>query len=230
MKNNIAKVLRIIVVVATVYAMIIRELFDVKPFTYFTNLSALFVGIMCGIFLYYDIKGRKVTPVLCKAKFIATISVLITFLLYALFIGPTQEGGLFVAYQNMYWTSLIEHLIIPVAAILDFYISDMSYEFTIKDASLGVVPSLIYCGYALILSLAGVTWLTSKDEVMCMPYNFLNYKAPCGWFGMDLGGISTTTLGIGVAYFIIVFSIIFVIIGAIMLWIKNLLGGKKKRV
>lgn len=228
MRNNIVKVLRVIVVISTIYAMVIRVLFDTKPYTYFTNLSALFVGIMCGLFLYYDLKGKKVTALMCKVKYMATISVFITFLLYALFIGPTQEGGLFAAYQNVYWSSLVEHLIIPVAAIIDFYICDTPYEFTFKDAYLGVVPSIIYCIYALALSFAGVTWLSSKGEVMCMPYNFLNYKAPCGWFGMDLDGISTTTLGVGVAYFIILFVVIFVLIGSVMLGVKNLLKIKNK--
>lgn len=222
MRDKVVRFLRVVVVVSTIYAMIIREVFDVKPLTLFTNLSALFAGIMCGIFLYYDIKGKEVTPILCKIKYMATISVFITFLLYALFIGPTQTGGLFAAYQNMYWTSLVEHLIIPTAAVIDFYICEMPYKFGIKDALLGVVPSIIYCVYAFILSFAGVTWLSSKGEVMCMPYNFLNYKAPCGWFGLDLGGISTTTLGVGVAYFIILFIVIFVLFGTIVLWFKNL--------
>ena len=223
MRNIIVKTLRIIVVITTVYAMIIRELFDVKPLTYFTNLSALFAGIMCGIFLYCDIKRKTITPLMCKIKYMATISVLITCLLYALFIGPTQVGGLFAAYQNMHWSSLLEHLVIPIATVIDFYISDMPYKFKLKDALLGVAPSMIYCVYALSLSFAGVTWLSSKKEVMCMPYNFLNYKAKCGWFGMDLNGISTTTLGVGVAYFLVIFIVVFVIIGLIMLWIKNIL-------
>lgn len=227
MKNNIVKIMRIIVVILTIYSVIIRELFDIKPFTFFTNVSVLFAGIMCGMFLYYDIKGKVVTSLMCKARFMATISVFVTFILYALFIGPTQEGGLFAAYQNVYWTSLIEHLIIPVAAMIDFYIGDVPYKYNVKDAKLGVVPSILYCVYALILSFAGVTWETSKGEEMCMPYNFLNYKAPCGWFGMDLNGISTTTLGVGVAYFIVLFIVVFVIIGAIMLLVKNLVDRKK---
>ena len=56
----------------------------------------------------------------------------------------------------------------------------------------------------------GVRWKGS----MLAPYNFLNFGAETGWFGYNPGHISSTSLGIGVAYFIVVFALIFLAMAA----------------
>ena len=68
----------------------------------------------------------------------------------------------------------------------------------------------------------GVRWGT-----MHAPYNFLNYKAPTGWFGFDPNIRSWETLGIGVFYMLVILSIIFIIIGRFFIWLKDKINTTK---
>lgn len=50
---------------------------------------------------------------------------------------------------------------------------------------------------------------------------FLNYKAPAGWFGFAPNTFNSTTLGVGVVYLLAIFTLIFIGIGIAFLAIKN---------
>ena len=57
---------------------------------------------------------------------------------------------------------------------------------------------------------------------MVVPYNFINYKAPTGWFGFDLSIMGKDTLGIGVAYVIVILIVLFILLGRLFLFIKEI--------
>ena len=86
-----------------------------------------------------------------------------------------------------------------------------------------IVPPLCYVGGIVALAYEGVRW----NGTMYAPYNFLNFGAKTGWFGFDLSQIGKETLGIGVAYMIILLVIIFIGIGLAYLAIKNARRNKK---
>lgn len=88
--------MKIIAVVASLYGML-QSLDHWMFFTYFTNLSNIFIDIMLVIFIIYDLKKAKYIPQgMYLIKFMATISITLTFFVYMLLLAPTNSQGLLV--------------------------------------------------------------------------------------------------------------------------------------
>ena len=193
-EDYVALVMKIVAVAASVYGMC-RSFSGWMFFTYFTYI----------------------------VKFMATISITLTFLIYLLVLAPTDPRGFIGAYMGNGWGSLCVHFVCPVLAILDFCLFDYPYRSGKLHVLFSIVPPLCYVGGIVALAYMGVRW----NGTMYAPYNFLNFGAKTGWFGFDLSQIGKETLGIGVAYMIAVLVIIFIGIGMAYLAIKNVRRNKK---
>lgn len=156
-------------------------------------------------------------------KFLMTLSITLTCLVYMIILGPTSEDGLIGAYLNKYAGSLGVHLIGPVFAIADFLMFDKGFSAKKIYAIYAVIPPLCYVAFVYILAALGVRWY----DTMTAPYNFLNYAAPAGWFGWDLSQMGSESLGIGVVYMIVVLLLIFIGIGLLYLAINGAGRGAK---
>lgn len=228
--------IRIIGICASVYGMAMNweGLFSL---TYFTNLSNIFISLILALDIVWDLArfahvgkngiAQEHSPLHEKptwwyvTKFIATLAITVTFTLYLCFLAPTNKLGFFGAYANHGYASFCVHFLMPLIAIIHFLWYDTGYKSAPSHVFLCVVPPFVYIGFVYILSFVfGVRW-----DGMAAPYNFLNYAAPSGWFGLKLGEISSTSLGIGVVYFILVFTAIFLGIGYAFLRIKERLHG-----
>ena len=130
-------------------------------------------------------------------------------------------GGIINAYLMNEAGSLFVHFITPILAIIDFLLFNNEYKIETKYTIYSIIPPLIYVLFITIASSLGLRWGN-----MAAPYNFLNFKAPTGWFGFDPSLRSWETLGIGVFYMIVLLSIIFIIIGRIFLWLKKVITSK----
>ena len=131
-------------------------------------------------------------------------------------LAPTIEGGFINAYIMYGCGSLCLHFITPLLAIIDFLFLTKGYKSKKSHALYAIIPPLLYVLFVVIASSLGLRWGT-----MGAPYNFLNFKAPTGWFGFDLSIMGFESLGIGVFYMIVLLTIIFVLIGLLFLWIRN---------
>lgn len=192
--------------------------------TYFTNLSNIAIDLCLIISLVLVIRRKKPSNSWYIIKYLMTISILLTFLIYLCVLAPTDKRGFIGAYTDKCCASLCVHFITPLLSILDFILFD--YEFRQKKiyALYATIPPLIYVGYVLILAqVFNVRW----SDDMLAPYNFINYGAECGWFGFAPETISSKTLGIGVFYMIIVLCIIFILLGLLLLWLSKL---RKKHI
>lgn len=218
MKNRSSTIIKIIAIIASIYGMI-RSFDSLMFFTYFTNLSNIFIDVMLVIFLIYDIQGVKYRPQgMYIIKFMATISITLTFLVYMFLLAPTNSHGFMGAYLHNGAGSLCVHFITPVLAIIDFIMYSYDYDAKEKHVFYAVVPPLIYVGYVIVL---GQCFYMRWDQTMLAPYNFLNYGAKTGWFGFDLSLMGHTTLGIGTFYMIIVLLVIFIGLGSLFLKIRR---------
>lgn len=215
-------VLKGIAIVASVYGMC-RSAAGIMFLTYFTNLSNIFVDLVLGYFLYFNIKsltGKKEIKfgnTAYRIKFLATISITLTFLVFMLILAPNNPGGFLYAYFRNGCGSFGVHFLNPLLAILDFCLFDYEFISTKNDAFYGIIPPIVYVVFIMLLSILGVRW----DDVMYAPYNFLNYGAGAGWFGFDLSKTSNVSFGIGVFYMIILLILIFIGLGKLFLWIKD---------
>lgn len=223
-------VIKLIALVASVYGMI-RTMDSLKSFTYFTNLSNILIDIVLVIFIYLDINiissdGKKNYKGnwAYVLKFMATISITLTFLIYLTLLAPTNENGFIYAYMTNGAGSLCVHMVAPVLAIADFILFDYKYRSTKLHALFATIPPLVYVAFVVIMAGCGMRW----GDDMYAPYNFLNFGAETGWFGFDLSLLGAKTLGIGVFYMIVVLFFIFLGIGEVYLWIKNIRKRNRK--
>ncbi len=218
-ETKIALALKIIAVIASIYGMCRN--FDDSSFTYFTNLSNVFMDVMLVISIINDIvKAKKEKGIMSNktylVKFLATISITLTFLVYMLILAPTYDEGFITAYLYNGAGSLCVHFVMPILAIIDFILFDKAYKSENKHVFYAIIPPLLYVGFVIILMENGYVWRAGPA-----PYNFLNYKAPTGWFGFDLSVVNKETLGVGVFYMIILLSAIFVGLGKLYLKVRK---------
>lgn len=229
MKNKklaISIIIKTIAIISSIYG-IIKTYFSPLSFTYFTTLSNMFISAVLLVFLIKDIlniTNKKVTfkNYLYIIKFLATISITLTFFVYLTILAPTIEGGIINSYLSNGAGSLCVHFITPILAIIDFLAFDNEYKSKKSHSIYAIIPPLSYVLFVVIASSLGLRWGT-----MQAPYNFLNYGAPTGWFGFDLSILGWETLGIGVFYMIVVLSILFIIIGRLFLWLRNKINNVK---
>lgn len=210
-----AYLLKIASICASVYGMSMNweGLFSL---TYFTNLSniAMTCVLVAPLWRLHRQQQQEETHNCSNAaqsrwyriKFVATLSIFVTFFLYTCFLAPTSSHGFLGAFMQNYGASFATHVVGPLCAVADFFFYDRDFEPRPSELLFGVIPPLVYVAYVCVLSLAfGVRW----KQTMLAPYNFLNFGAQTGWFGFNPGHVSSTSLGIGVFYFIVVFALIF---------------------
>lgn len=214
----ISMVIKTIAILVSIYGMTADK--GEMMFTYFTNLSNLWVDIILFVFLILDAvllvsKGKKNGKKnwLYLIKYVLTTSVMLTFLVYLLLLAPLMPGGILRAYLSNQGGSLCLHFITPLLAIIDFILFDYGYQSKPVHALYASVPPLLYAVFVIIAGQAGVRWFGT----MMAPYNFLNYGAPTGWFGFDLSQMGLESMGIGVFYMIILVFFIFVGVGRLFL-------------
>ena len=166
------RILKLLILLVAAYAM--SRAFDwPESLTYFTYLSNIFAAAVCAFQLFRP--GEKAV----LWKYAATVSVIITFLVFLLVLAPMNRRGLMAAYASSHWSSLCLHLIVPLLSVIDFILIDAPHmHWQKKHIPLAMLPPAVYYLYVLILALRGYRW--GRDAG---PYFFLNYKGPAGWFG-----------------------------------------------
>ncbi|MBO5523274.1 MAG: Pr6Pr family membrane protein [Roseburia sp.] len=214
--------IKLAAITASVYGMC-RSVKSMMSWTYFTNLSNVFIDAVLLLFLVVDMillfsKGERVYKRNWQyiIKYMATISITLTFFIYLTILAPTSADGFVNAYLQNGAGSLCVHFITPVLAILDFILFDYRYQSNKFHVIFAVIPPLLYVAFVVIAAGMGLRWDTKYA-----PYNFLNFGAPTGWFGFDLSLIGSETLGIGVCYMIVVLLVIFLGIGQGYLVLKD---------
>lgn len=218
--------IRGIAIAASAYGMY-KTMNSWKFLTYFTNLSNIFIDIVLAVFLVQDLflrkGGKKRKNLYYRIKFLATISITLTFFVYMLILAPNDNDGFWMAYFRNGAGSFCVHFATPVLAILDYLLFDYEFESKSRDVLYGVIPPLCYLAYVFLLSAFGMRW----GNGMTAPYNFLNYGASVGWFGFDLSTMSAESFGVGVVYMILVLLLLFTGLGWGFLKLKDV---RRKRM
>ncbi len=113
-----------------------------RSLRYFTVLSNLLQAAASAAYVIAVLAGG-VPLVVRVLKYAATASVTLTFLTVLLFLGPVMFG-----YKRMFeGASLWMHLIVPVAAILDFVLLDRSGPIPFAASFAALSPMLLYAAY-----------------------------------------------------------------------------------
>ncbi|MCR5045783.1 MAG: hypothetical protein K6A42_04345 [Treponema sp.] len=222
MKKKIDLLLCALSFCASAYALTMYFLYlGPLNFSYFTSLSNLLIVVVAlwRLLLAAFQKDKEFGVSYYAVKFVAVLAILITFLVYLLILAPTNANGFFGAYKNYHFASLCAHVVSPLLILIHFFAFDPKTIEKKLLAPCSLAYPLAYTIPAFGLGLLGVRW----DHDLCVPYNFFNYKAACGWFGFEPGHMDFTTIGVGVFYVIVALLLVFALFG-------RLLWGLKRRV
>ncbi len=222
-QKNIEFLLKAGVLISTAYAMVCMWHWKIG-LTYFTELSNLFAA---GVVLAQLLAGRRKPSaglkMLSMLKYAATVSVIVTFLIFLFVLAPVMPGGILAAYRQDHYASLCLHVITPVLTTLDFLFHDGDHPWRLKQVFFCIVPPICYFIFILVLGASGVRW-----KGMSAPYPFLNYSAPAGWFGFMPETAGIFTLGIGVFYAMIVLLALLLLLGWLLLLIMKKLHPEQQ--
>ena len=231
-KNKTIKkiIIELIAIIASIYGMS-KLITGPIMFTYFTIISNIFIVVMLMISLIKDCinilfnKNIILPNYIYTLKYLATVYIAVTFLNYLLVVAPTNREGFINSYLENGAGSFCVHIITPILAIIDFLKFDYEYKSERKHIYMVTIfPSIYFIGI-MIASFLGVTW----DNGMCVPYNFLNYKATTGWLGLDLTQVNSETIGVGVFYVAIISVFAYIGVGILIIFLRKFSKKSNKK-
>lgn len=106
---------------------------------YFTVISNLMQGIASLMTVLRLLRRRLFSRSFVRFRFMATVSVTLTFFTVLLFLGPV------FGFEGMYdGANFWFHLVVPVLAMIDFCVVDRNGVVRMGDTTLTVLPMLVY--------------------------------------------------------------------------------------
>lgn len=178
-RNTVSVILNIIIVIFAVIGTVIMISYKgngsglsssgISNLKYFTVLSNEFCGIVAALWLVFNFLGKRFPALL---KLMATSAVALTFLIVAAFLAPMYPD--LNLYEN---ANLWFHLILPLAAMLEFILLKTQQRIPFKYAVFSALPALVYgIGYLANILINGKgEWPDTNDW-----YGFLNWGYPVG--------------------------------------------------
>ncbi len=183
-----------------------------RVFMYFTIQSNLVVAILSLIGAVLLLRPGRIPNAWYVVKYVGTVSITLTGVVFCFVLAPTLGRYAWNA-QNV-----LTHVVVPAAAILDFFVAGPYGSIPKRDVFLVTLPPLAYGIYAGIGYVAG--WEFSQG--VRYPYFFLNWGSPAGAFGFTRG-----LPFMGCAWWILVLLLFLIAVGFAYLLI---LGRIKRRI
>lgn len=173
-----------------------------SAFMFFTIQSNIAIALVCAAGAVLMISGRKVRNGWFSVKFVFTVAITLTGLVFCFVLAPTMKAKAWNA-QN-----ILTHVTVPAAAIADFFTAGICGELRKRSVLLVTLPPLAYVIYAGIAYIEGWEFLKG----IRYPYFFLNWGSPAGAFGF------TRELPfMGCAWWILVLLLLLLCVGRIYL-------------
>ena len=140
-------------------------------FMFFTIQSNIALAVICLIGLVKMMKGKPFSDLWYIIKFVGTISITLTGAVFCFVLVP---AGAVWNIQN-----ILTHVVVPVAGILDFFVTGISSSIKKRTNLWVIVPPILYAVYA------GIGYVRNWQfaEGYNYPYFFLNWGSPAGAFG-----------------------------------------------
>lgn len=141
-------------------------------FFFFTVQSNIFIIAMSLIFLVNEImllinKKSFVNQTLLHIKYVATVAITVTFLVFFTMLAPTLGVDYLLSFNNF---SL--HAIVPILAIIDFILFDTDIHLTYPNSLLAVIAPICY----VIFVYVGAIFKLQYGENLNYPYFFLDFE------------------------------------------------------
>lgn len=184
-----------------------------KRLFYFTTQSNLWIVIMYAILIVYPFtqsgKAGKGVESVYTAKYIFSVSIAMTGIVYCCFLGPFADSS----YHPWSINSLLSHAIGPVLATVEFFVDDTPIKIDAKRIWAVAVPSLCY--FLLVMFLSAFNFDFGRGEPY--PYFFMNFHSPAGFFGFS----NVMPYMVGTFYWILLLLLMMLGVGLLFSKIKN---------
>ena len=165
LKKNISIIINMVLIILGIIGFIetIRMLgkYDITYYTLDSNLLAIFVEIL---YLYFLVIKEKIPRWLQLLKYIATLSLVITFVVVVLVLAPLENNN--YRYFLLYGSQLYYHTLCPIIAFISFLFLE-NYKYEKKDILYALSFTIIYAIISILLNCIGV---------MNGPYPFLKVR------------------------------------------------------
>lgn len=101
-------------------------------------------------------------------KYIFTVSISLTGLVFCAFLAPNASN-----YNPWALNSILTHVVVPVASIIDFFVDDYKMKYSNKDILYSLLPPLYYLIFSLICFICNFKFSDGNNY----PYFFLNFNS-----------------------------------------------------
>jgi CDP-diglyceride synthetase len=181
-------------------------------FKYFTTQSNAWIALACLAVLLVDWLSMARKPkskrsmaeqqttkwyaTLMTVKYMFTVSILLTFMVFAVLLAPLMPRSYLMSPANFFL-----HYLTAMLATADYLICDYHHQMPRRNVLLGLVMPFLYLITALAASFRGVRFGGQR-----VPYFFMDY-AKLGWFEIN-------SQGMGVVYWVALLMVLLLIIGA----------------
>lgn len=183
-------------------------------FMYFTIQSNILIALVCLIGLCIVLFKLKFNYIWSLIKFVSTISITLTGLVFCFVLAPTMATSAWGL------SNILTHVVVPLAAVIDFFVIGINLEYKKTDVIYVIIPPLLYAIYAGIGY--ALNWQFSKNTNY--PYFFLNWGSKAKAFGF------TNELPyMGVMWWIILLLLLLVGLAFLYLKIIDILKNKLQK-
>lgn len=182
-------------------------------FMYFTIQSNIAIAIICAIGAYLLFKGKSISKAWYIIKFVGTISITLTGVVFGFVLAPTLGANAWNI-QNT-----LTHLVVPLVSVIDFFVMGNVMKIEKINVFYVVIPPILYAIYA------GIGYVKNWQfaEGVNYPYFFLNWGSKAGAFGF------TSELPfMGSAWWILALMVFLIAVGYCYLVITDLIIKKTK--
>lgn len=184
-----------------------------KIFMYFTIQSNIAIAVICAIGFVLLILKRPVKKVWYIIKFVGTVSITLTGVVFVVMLAPTL-GAKAWNVQNV-----LTHVCVPLLSVIDFFLTCSSAGLKKRHVIYVLIPPLLYAIYAGIGYVCG--WEFSPGNNY--PYFFLNWGSPAGAFGF------TDRLPfLGCVWWILILCVFLILVGLGYLALADLINRKRR--
>ncbi len=154
-------------------------------FFFFTVQSNIFIMLMALIFLINEVmvlitNKSFINQTLLHIKYAATVAITVTFLVFFTMLAPLMGVDYLLSFNNF---SL--HAIVPILAIVDFFLFDKDIQLTYKSSLLATISPICYAIFVYI----GAIFKLEYSENLYYPYFFLNIDTNGFFFEKGTMGI-----------------------------------------
>ena len=226
MKKIITIILKILIVVGAIIGIILNTLTPYgqflgakTTFLFFTIQSNIWIALTMLLLLIIHILEVKTKKEIFKKwmyvlKLVFTVSITLTCMVYCFILVPSAPKD----FNCWDIGSILLHAVVPVLAIIDYFVDIKGFQFKTKEVFFVILPPLYY----LFFSLIGYILNWNFGEGHNYPYFFLNYNSPAGVFGFS----NEAPYYMGSFYWIIILLFLVLGIGFVYKIISNKLNKK----